>query len=103
MLDGFHGFEADGDDLGDEADDVLGVVGAVGVVGDAAALVGADLVLVNDPVQGGAVAETVFKGLGRDAFEGKEVVIDDGGGGGGGRGQSLVISNRWRAASGRSL
>jgi hypothetical protein len=42
-----------GDDLGDEADDVLGVVGAVGVVGDAAAFVSADLVLVNDPFEGG--------------------------------------------------
>ena len=58
-------FEADGDDLGDEAEDVLGLVRAVGVVGDAAAFVGADLILVNDLIEGGVVAETVFASLGR--------------------------------------
>jgi len=54
-LDDLDRLEADGDDLSDEADNVLGVVGAVGVVGDAAAFVGADLVLVNDPFEGGTV------------------------------------------------
>jgi len=47
FLDGFHGFEAYGDDLGDEADDVLRVVGAIGGIGDAAAFAGADLVLAD--------------------------------------------------------
>ena len=60
--------------MADEADDVLRVVVAVGVVGDAAAFVGGDLVLVDDPFEGGAVAEAVFEGFGRDAGEGEEVV-----------------------------
>ena len=52
-----YGFEADADDLGDEADDVLGVVEVVRVAGNAAALVGLDAVLVDDPFEGAAVAE----------------------------------------------
>ena len=48
-----HGVQAHGDDLAEEADDVFGVVRAVGVVGDAAASVGAHLVLVNHPFEGG--------------------------------------------------
>ena len=36
---------------------------------DAAPLVGADLVLVDDPFQGGAVAEAVVEGFGRDCGE----------------------------------
>ena len=59
-----HRFQTHGDDLTEEAGDVFGVVGAVGVVGDAAAFVGAHLVLVNHPFEGGTVAETVFKVLG---------------------------------------
>jgi hypothetical protein len=57
----------DGDDLADEAEDVAFVVFAVGVVGDAGAGVGGDAVLVDDPFEGGAVAEAVVKGGGRDA------------------------------------
>lgn len=64
------GFEAYGDDLADEADDVFGVVFAVGVVDDAAALVGADLVLVDDPFEGAAVAEAIFVGLRWDSAQG---------------------------------
>ncbi len=52
----FDGFQADGDDLLDEAQDIGFVVEVVGVVGDAAACVGADAVLVDDPIEGGAVA-----------------------------------------------
>ncbi len=37
--------------------------------------VGFDLVLVDDPVQGGAVTEFVVEYLGRDAVQGKEVVV----------------------------
>ena len=59
-----HGFQTQADDLAEQAHDVLGVVGAVGVVDDAAALVGLDAVLVDDPVEGGAVAETVVGGNG---------------------------------------
>ena len=59
------------DDLLDEAEDVLRVVFAVGVVGDAGALVGGDLVLVDDPVEGGAIAEAVIEAGGRDAGEGE--------------------------------
>ena len=66
-VDDLDGFDGDADDLTDEADDVFGVVGEVGVGGDAAALVGGDLVLVDDPIEGGAV------GLG---LEGGVVVFD---------------------------
>jgi len=62
--------------LADEADDVFGVVGAVGVAGDAAAFVGGHLVLIDDPIEGGAVAEAVVEDLGRDAFQGEGVVDD---------------------------
>ena len=53
-----------GDDLADQAGDVVGGVGAVGVVDDAAAGVGFDEVQVDDPFEGGAVAEAVVEGLG---------------------------------------
>ena len=59
-----HGFQTHADHLADQAHDVLGVVGAVGVVDDAAALVGLDAVLVDDPVERGAVAEAVVEGGG---------------------------------------
>lgn len=48
---------------------------AIGVVGDAAAGVGGDAVLVDDPFEGAAVAEFVFVDFGRDAAEGEEVVV----------------------------
>jgi hypothetical protein len=41
----------------------LGVALAVGVGGDVGAGVGVELVLVDDPVEGGAVAEAVVEGL----------------------------------------
>ena len=41
----------------------------------AAAFIGGDLVLVNDPFEGAAVAELVFVDLGRDVGEGEEVVV----------------------------
>ena len=69
------GFERDGDDLADEAEDVSGVVGAVGVVDDAGAGVYGDAVLVDDPFEGGAVAEAVVEGGGWDAAQGEEVVV----------------------------
>ena len=69
------GFEGDGDDLADEAEDVFGVVGAVGVVDDAGAGVGGDAVLVDDPFEGGAVAEAVVEGGGGDAAQEQEVVV----------------------------
>jgi hypothetical protein len=56
------GLEGEGDDLADEAEDVLFIIGAVGVGGDVGALVGGDLVLVDDPFEGGAVAEAVGEG-----------------------------------------
>lgn len=67
VVDDCDGFQANGDDLLDEAEDVGFIIQVVGVVGDAAALVGFDLVLVDDPIQGGAVAKFVGKHLGRDA------------------------------------
>lgn len=69
------GFEGDGNDLADEAEDVLGVVFAVGVVDDARAGVRGDAVLVDDPFEGGAVAEFVVEGGGGDAAEFQEVVV----------------------------
>ena len=71
------GFEGDGDDLADEAEDVLRVVFAVGVVDDAGAGVGGDAVLVDDPLEGGAVAEAILKGGERDATQGEEVVVPE--------------------------
>ena len=57
----------------------LRVVLAVGVVDDAGAFVGGDLVLVDDPLERGAIAEAVVEGGGRDAVEGEEVVVDEAG------------------------
>jgi len=54
-----HRLQTRGHDLFDEADDVVFVVLAVGVVGDVGAFVGGNLVLVDDPVDGAAVAEFV--------------------------------------------
>jgi len=68
-VDDLHGLEAEVDDLGDEADDVLGVVGAIGVACYAGAFVGGDLVLIDNPVEGGTVAETIGEGLGGDGGE----------------------------------
>ena len=65
------GFGAHADDLGDQARDVVGVAGAVGVVDDGAGGGGLDAVLVDDPFEGGAVAEAVVEGGGGgDAVEG---------------------------------
>ena len=47
-----HRLQADRGHLADQAHDVLRVIGAIGIVDDAAALVGADLVLIDNPVQG---------------------------------------------------
>lgn len=58
-------------DADDEADDVLLIVFSVGVGNDAAPFVGGDLVLVDDPLQGGTVAEAVFESFRRDAGEGQ--------------------------------
>lgn len=49
--------------------------GAVGVVGDVGAGVGGDAILVDDPIEGGAVAEAVAKGGGWDAPEGEGFVV----------------------------
>ncbi len=53
----------------------MGVVGAVGVVDDAGAGVGGDAVLVDDPFEGGAVAEAVVEGGGGDAAQEQEIVV----------------------------
>jgi hypothetical protein len=65
----------DGDDLAYEAEDVFGVVFAIGVVGDAGAGGGSDAVLVDNPLEGGAVTEAVVVDVERDAAEGEEVVV----------------------------
>jgi|SRR5579862_599718 len=59
-----HGFHTHTHNLPNEADDVVGVVFAVGVGFDAAAFVFGDLVLVDDPIDGGAVAEAVEEDFG---------------------------------------
>jgi hypothetical protein len=55
----------------------LWIVQPVGIVDDGAALVGADAVAVDDPVQGGPVAQPVVAGLRRDARQGEKVVDDE--------------------------
>src|SRR5262245_27719553 len=54
--------------------DVLLVVGTVGIAGDTAALVGAGLVLVDDPLQRRAVAQAVLEALRWDAHESQRLV-----------------------------
>ena len=71
------GFEADGDHAPDEIDDIAFVVVTIGVGGDAAALVGADLILVDHPIEGGMVAEAVVEGIGGDTGQCKRVIHDE--------------------------
>ena len=71
----FYRLQTQRNDVAKKADEVFGVVGAVRFVGDAAAFVGAHLILVNHPVQRAAVAEAVLKRLGRDAFQRQEFVV----------------------------
>ena len=61
--------------MANETKDVLGVILAVRVVGDAGAGVGGDAVLVDNPLEGGAVAEAVVVDVEGDAAEGEEVVV----------------------------
>ena len=58
-MDDVYRFQADTDDLADEADDVSFAVKTVGVGADAAAVVRLDTILVNDPLQGAAIAEAI--------------------------------------------
>jgi hypothetical protein len=69
--------------LAHEADDVFFIIGVVGVAGDAAAFVGADLILVDDPIESAAVAEAVVEDFGRDFGEravGADLFAADAGG-----------------------
>ena len=66
-----HSLNADAYHLPDEPDDVFLVVRPVRVGRDAAAVVFAHLVLVDDPFQGAAVAEPIIERLGRDAGQGE--------------------------------
>jgi hypothetical protein len=43
------GFETDGDDLPYQTQNILRVIVPIGIVGDAAAFVGGDLILIDDP------------------------------------------------------
>jgi hypothetical protein len=63
--------------LPDETDDVLRIVIAIWIACNAGAVVGADLVLVDDPVEGGAVAEAIVEDFIGDAGEGEGVVDFD--------------------------
>ena len=64
------GFETDGDDLPYQTQNILRVIVPIGIVGDAAAFVGGDLILIDDPFEGGTVAEAVVVGFFRDFGEG---------------------------------
>ena len=71
------GFQTDGDDLANQFDDVLRVVWAVGVVGDAASIVGFDLVLIDNPIQSRAIAQAVVKRFWWDASQGEKIIVAD--------------------------
>ena len=64
------GLETNADYLAEQAGDVWFVVLAIGIVSNAAAVVGSDLILVDHPFQGGAVAQAVCEGFGGDASKG---------------------------------
>ena len=79
-LDDGDGLDADGDDAAQEVDDVLFVVGeAIGVefLADGGVAGFALFVVVEDPIDGGAVAEDVLPGGGRDVLQGCPAVQDD--------------------------
>jgi hypothetical protein len=68
-VDYLHRLQTYGDDLAEEADDVFRIVGTIRVVGDAVAYIGAHLIFVHHPFERAAVAEAIFKRLGRDVFQ----------------------------------
>jgi hypothetical protein len=70
------GLDAHPDHLPDELDDVFRVVLAVGVGDDPAPLVGGDLILVDHPLQGAPVAQSVGEDLGRDLVRSERRVYD---------------------------
>jgi len=49
----------------------------IGIVGDAATFVGFDLVLVDNPIEGRAIAETIAEGFGGNACQGEEIVVSE--------------------------
>ena len=61
-------------DLADQTDDVFRVFGPVRVGRDAAPFVLRDLILVDDPTQGGSVPQAIVEHLGRDVGERQGVV-----------------------------
>jgi hypothetical protein len=63
--------------LADQTGNILRIVFAIRVVRYAAALVGGDLILIDDPFEGGAIAEAVFISFGRDAAKREELVVDE--------------------------
>ena len=56
MLNCFHRFQAHRHHLANQANDVLRIIKLIGVVDDAAALVGAHAMTVNEPVQGRTIS-----------------------------------------------
>jgi hypothetical protein len=50
--------------LSNQPHNVLRIIIAIGVVGTAAALVGADLILIDDPIERGAIAQPILKHFG---------------------------------------
>src|SRR5262249_10961589 len=55
--------------------DVLFVVGAIRVTGDAAALIGADLILVDHPLQRGSVAQAILEALRWNVGESQTIIV----------------------------
>ena len=73
-----HRLHAHAHDLPDQPHDVLLIILPVRVGADFAAFVFGDLVLVDDPFEGAAVAAAVVKRLGRDAGQGERRVDANG-------------------------
>lgn len=68
-------FQRYGDDFSDQLEDVFGIVLVIGIIDDSRPFVGGDAILVDDPVESGAIAQPVFKNFWRDAAECEGFVI----------------------------
>ena len=63
-------FYTDANHTADEIDNIFGIILSIRVGFDAASFIYFYLILVYNPIKCGAVAETIFKGLGGDAVQG---------------------------------
>ena len=76
-LHNLHRLQTHANDLPYQLNNILRLIWPVRVVDDAAAFVCLDPILVDDPLQGGAVAEAVGEGLGGDPVQCEEFVVTD--------------------------